>query len=256
MDLAHVTLDGVTYQTYFTHVRYSSRDGSTLDSKSASKEIKGYAVGAPLTQAQRIAVHNLVERYKESMLSEIELGVSQLNEDMAAALGYYLTTIETVMPDSSISRKTYLHDHPTLEESMVIFLLGAPNAFAWTETGWNDGNPAWEYGLGPQGNMIMQIISAYKIGAELILLSDNTNAESRIMELLAGSLTIRESLAQGGVNLVKNPTFGTSQLVETDGWSSGYTMAVLLDRFKGQTMQQMLNTLQGKTMHDLITYNY
>ncbi len=177
MDLAHVTLGGVTYQTYFTHVRYSSRDGSTLESKSAPKEIKGYAVGAPLTQAQRIAVHNLVERYKESMLSKIELGLSQLNEDMAAALGYYSTTIETVMPDSSISRKTYLHDKPTLEESMVIFMLGAPNAFAWTETGWNDGNPAWEYGLGPHGNMVMQIINAYKIGAHLIVLSDSTTAQ-------------------------------------------------------------------------------
>jgi len=177
MDLAHVTLGGVTYQTYFTHVRYSSRDGSTLESKSAPKEIKDYAVGAPLTQAQRIAVHNLLERYKESTMSELELGLTQLNEDMAAALGYYSTTIETVMPDSSISRKTYLHDKPTLEESMVIFMLGAPNAFAWTESGWNDGNPAWEYGLGPHGNMVMQIINAYKIGAHLIVLSDSTTAQ-------------------------------------------------------------------------------
>lgn len=177
MDLAHVTLGGVTYQTYFTHVRYGSRDGSTLESKSVPKEIKDYAVGAPLTQAQRIAVHNLVERYKESALNEIELGLAQLNEDMAVALGYYPTTIETVMPDSSISRKTYLHDKPTLEESMVILLLGGPSTFAWTTTGWNEGNPAWEYGLGPQGNLVMQIINAYKIGAHLIILSDSTTAQ-------------------------------------------------------------------------------
>lgn len=100
-------------------------------------------------------------------------------------------------------------------------------------------------------------IATTGIDAVKIKLSDESDAETAITQLQGGQITIQESLEYGvGVNLVENPTFGTPKIAETSGWSSGYTMAVLLERFKGQTMQQMLSTLQGKTMADLINYNY
>lgn len=86
--------------------------------------------------------------------------------------------------------------------------------------------------------------------------SEITTAKTNIAELTASSLTISENLEVGGVNLVTNPTFGTSQMAEKTGWSSEYVMQVLLDRFRGKTMNEMFATLAGKTVNDIMTYNF
>ena len=84
-------------------------------------------------------------------------------------------------------------------------------------------------------------ISASGIDAEKIVLSDETDAETRIMELLAGQIKM-ESIEGSGENLIKNPTFGSTGAPSTEGWHNGFTMGAYLDRFGWMTMAQMLES--------------
>ncbi len=79
---------------------------------------------------------------------------------------------------------------------------------------------------------------------------------TNISELTAASLEISQTLEKGGENLLPNPTFGTKNMADKGGWSTGYLMQLLAARFAGKTMAEMLVTLQGKTIQDLIDYNY
>ena len=70
---------------------------------------------------------------------------------------------EVVNGDSSVS--TYMHDQPELEESKTIYTMVA-NGFAWTNSGWNNGSPVWQYGFTKEGNAIYNKVCAYGMTVE------------------------------------------------------------------------------------------
>ena len=60
------------------------------------------------------------------------------------------------------SKKYYMHDAPTLEGSSTIYTQNA-GGFAFTNSGWNGGNPVWESGFSKDGNIIAKKVNAYGI---------------------------------------------------------------------------------------------
>lgn len=85
------------------------------------------------------------------------------NETIAASMGFYSTVIE----DVSGASVQYMHDKPKLSESKTIYTKGI-NGFAWTNDGWNNGNPVWKYGFDKNGNAILNQIYAYNLTADVI----------------------------------------------------------------------------------------
>ena len=127
-----------------------------------------------------------------------------MNELISNSAGLYNTSIE--QEDGSFLH--YMHDSPYLEDSITIYTQTA-SGYAWTNNGWNDGAPVWQYGFDQQGNMIMNAISAYRIEADLVVLESGDDAESVITHRLsAGELIIRDTIRNGGHNILKNPRFG------------------------------------------------
>lgn len=85
------------------------------------------------------------------------------NETIAGSMGLY-TTYKT-QEDGSVV--LYMHDEKELEQSQTIYTFGV-SGFAWTNTGWNDGNPVWENGFSRDGNAILNAIYAYTLTADVI----------------------------------------------------------------------------------------
>lgn len=85
------------------------------------------------------------------------------NETIAASMGFYSTVIE----DAGGASVQYMHDKPELSESKTIYTKGI-NGFAWTNDGWNNGNPVWKYGFDKNGNAILNQIYAYNLTADVI----------------------------------------------------------------------------------------
>jgi hypothetical protein len=73
-------------------------------------------------------------------------------------MGLFSTTITK----ENGSRQTFMHDAPTLEQSMTIYTM-TEYGFAYTNSGWNGGNPSYQYGFDKFGNAIFNKVCAYGI---------------------------------------------------------------------------------------------
>ena len=145
-----------------------------------------------------------------------------------------------------------MHDHPYLEDSLTIYTQTA-NGYAWTNNGWNDGAPVWQYGFNKLGNMIMNAISAYRIEADLVVLESGDDAESVITRLSAGELIIRDTIRNGGHNILKNPRFGATELPDAGHWYSGGTVAGYIDWYGYLTVDEFLSLYGSMTVDGFLT---
>lgn len=95
-------------------------------------------------------------------MDEREKALLMFNEAIAGSMGLYQTVRE-----ENGSKISYMHDKPLLEDSLTIYTYGA-NGFAWTDAGWNNGEPLWHYGFDRNGNAILNAIYAYTLTADVI----------------------------------------------------------------------------------------
>lgn len=201
-------LSGGIHETVVTNTLYKINDNTSLSGKGESSTKKGYAQANPLTKREA-AIIGKIERETNATLSEHYQATLRLNELITNSLGYYDTTVT----NEDGSKTHYKHDQPNLEDSMVIYTTTA-NGHAWTELGWNDGNPVWTYGVTSEGSMVMRTIrteglsadwiNAGKIDTNLILVGDQT------LEQALGSISQQvEQLTGGGTNFLQNSNFGT-----------------------------------------------
>lgn len=108
-------------------------------------------------------VSDKVDKEKD-FIAERDKAQSELNETIANSMGLFTTRVT----QSNGSITVYYHNVSTLESSTYIYTRNA-GGFAWTDTGWNNGNPVWKYGVSKDGNAIMNTIVANKLWAELIV---------------------------------------------------------------------------------------
>lgn len=121
-----------------------------------------------MTRSKRLAqLSKRITQVKKDLTAEMDSRQEFLllfNETIAASMGFYTTCLE----DENGAVIQYMHDKPLLKDSGTIYTKGI-NGFAWTNDGWNDGNPVWEYGFDKNGNAILNQIYTYTLTADVIV---------------------------------------------------------------------------------------
>lgn len=147
--------DGSTFYAIITHVNVKLNSNTVIEGKGETLTKNSYARQNPLTAQESLIIETIKETVNETLNTRVQ-AVLEMNEMIANSLGFYKTTIT----GSDGSQKTYLHDKPKIEDSKTIYTITA-NGFAFTNSGWNNGSPVWEYGLTKDGNAVFNKVSAY-----------------------------------------------------------------------------------------------
>ena len=166
---------GTTYNAIVSNVTVGLNANTSIEGKGETKENNGYATYGTMTNVQS----KIVEYAKTKVDKEINdrtMLLMNLNEMVMNSLGLY----ETTLPVSGGGLQYYFHDASTLANSTIIYTFDA-NGFAWTDD-WNDGDPVWNYGITRDGNAIINMLSAYKISADII-----TAGTMRAVNLIFGT---------------------------------------------------------------------
>lgn len=157
------TASGDSYQTILTNVTYTFRQNSKLEGKGQTATQAGYAsLGAFTSRQQTILERTRAQTY--AAIKDAQQAVLALNETIANSMGLYVTTVD----DGAGGTITYYHDHAALADSNTIYCRNA-GGYAWTNDGWNDGNPTWNYGIDKNGDAVLRSIAANKLVADYII---------------------------------------------------------------------------------------
>lgn len=207
-----------TKKVVLTNVKWQSQNRCTkLEGKGETAMQSGYATMGAFTPKQQ-AVLEQTRAQQAAQINDYEQATLALNETIANSMGLYVTR----KADSSGAVITYYHDKPTLEGSNTIYCRNA-GGYAWTNNGWNNGSPNWEYGVSKDGDAVIRSIAANKISASYIttdILSSPTGKFS--FNLDTGKIIASDvDITGGDINLD-----GGSLSIESDAFktdlSGGY----------------------------------
>lgn len=207
-----------TKKVVLTNVKWQSQNRCTkLEGKGETATQSGYATRGAFTPKQQ-AVLEQTRAQQAAQINDYEQATLALNETIANSMGLYVTR----KADSSGAVITYYHDKPTLEGSNTIYCRNA-GGYAWTNNGWNNGSPNWEYGVSKDGDAVIRSIAANKISASYIttdILSSPTgkfsfNLDTGHIEASDINITGGDINLDGGQLSIENSGFKTDL-------SSGY----------------------------------
>lgn len=153
-DVAYVTdAKGIKHRTVISNLSYSI-DGwekISADAETVSRKQSSYSNNTQIVQVAR--------KVTEKQISDYDLEAKNLNDLMANSMGFYQT--KQTQPDGSVV--AYLHDKPTLEESVTIWKNTAEGFAVST-----DGGITWGAGMDKDGNAVVNVLSAKGINADWI----------------------------------------------------------------------------------------
>lgn len=207
-----------TKKVVLTNVKWQSQNRCTrLEGKGETATQSGYATMGAFTPKQR-AVLEQTRAQQAAQINDYEQATLALNETIANSMGLYVTR----KADGNGAVITYYHDKPTLEGSNTIYCRNA-GGYAWTNNGWNNGSPNWEYGVSKDGDAVIRSIAANKISASYIttdILSSPTgkfsfNLDTGHIEASDINITGGDINLDGGQLSIENSGFKTDL-------SSGY----------------------------------
>lgn len=207
-----------TKKVVLTNVKWQSQNRCTkLEGKGETATQSGYATMGAFTPKQQ-AVLEQTRAQQAAQINDFEQATLALNETIANSMGLYVTR----KADGNGAVITYYHDKPTLEGSNTIYCRNA-GGYAWTNNGWNNGSPNWEYGVSKDGDAVIRSIAANKISASYIttdILSSPTGKFS--FNLDTGKIIASDvDITGGDINLD-----GGSLSIESDAFktdlSGGY----------------------------------
>lgn len=178
-----IDADGNELYSVITNHNYRLNGNSEIRAVGETETVRGYATGAPFTASQKRVLQSVAKVEAARQTTALEQATLHLNELMVNALGFYTTVVEL----ETGAKIVYTHDKPLLKESEVIWTQ-TELGFAWTDEGWNDGDPNWQYGVMSDGSMIIKMLIATGIQAEWIDAIDLTAITSRFTELWAGNI--------------------------------------------------------------------
>lgn len=207
-----------TKKVVLTNVKWQSQNRCTkLEGKGETATQSGYATMGAFTPKQQ-AILEQTRAQQAAQINDYEQATLALNETIANSMGLYVTR----KADSNGAVITYYHDKPTLEGSSTIYCRNA-GGYAWTNNGWNNGSPNWEYGVSKDGDAVIRSIAANKISASYIttdILSSPTgkfsfNLDTGHIEASDINITGGDINLDGGQLSIENSGFKTDL-------SSGY----------------------------------
>ena len=223
--------DGVTaVNSIITKHNFTLNGRSLISATGQAEEQYGYASTPPLTAQQKVIIGAIADNKIEASATTLESATLALNQLIANSMGYYTTTID----NGDGSKTTYIHNESTLALSDLIYTITG-SGFAWTESGWNSGSPAWEYGITGTGNAILKTLIAQGINADWINAgSINTDVifvgTQTLTDALANMQSQLTGLASGSSNYLFNSTWGTYDNPAINFWGEGMTWEILEKR--------------------------
>ena len=162
MDMIHYEdAKGEVHDTIITNVTFGMNLSTSIAGKGETTQKQKYSQGGGLTKQQATILEKLRENLDKAMTAK-EQAQLELNRLLSNSLGLNIVTI----PQDDGTQVYYFCDGETLESSNIIYTFKA-NGFAWTKS-WNDGNPVWKYGFSKDGNVIYNMLAAYKISTEYL----------------------------------------------------------------------------------------
>lgn len=155
----YVDADGNEKSVIITDVTYKLNGATALSAKGDTAQKKGYASQSAFTPQQSV----IIEAVREQAMQ-----TGNIDSRMQATIALNNAVNNGMMlHNTTVSGKTYYHNADTLADSTFICTANS-NGFAFTNTGWNNGNPTWLYGISQDGNAVVNILSAATISADLI----------------------------------------------------------------------------------------
>lgn len=205
-----------TKKVVLTNVKWQSQNRCTkLEGKGETATQSGYATMGAFTPKQQ-AVLEQTRAQQAAQINDFEQATLALNETIANSMGLYVTR----KADSNGAVITYYHDKPTLEGSNTIYCRNA-GGYAWTNNGWNNGSPNWEYGVSKDGDAVIRSIAANKISASYIttdILSSPTGKFS--FNLDTGHIEASDiNITGGDINL----DGGQLSVLNNDGYKADFS---------------------------------
>ena len=149
---------GNTYRAYINRCEYKFGAVQNLccEAKTAAeKSSERYSFVSRLEQK--------IKADTDAKISAYGSRAQALNKLMLHSMGVYKTAVQN--QDGSVT--TYTHDRPTLAASSYI-ACETSDGFAYTNSGWNNGSPVWQYGMTADGNILCNVLSAVGIIANWI----------------------------------------------------------------------------------------
>ena len=173
-----------SYKTFFTNVVFS------ID---ADNQMSNNAESALRNSAERFSTatktYQELRKQLQKNKTEWEKTAEDLENAMKEQAGLY-PVIKTLTDGTKVY---YMCDHPTLEESKVVFEL---NAKGWAVS--TDGGNTWNAGLLVDGTMITKILNSIGINADWI------NSGALVIKNTKGDVTFKADTATGAVDIVAN----------------------------------------------------
>lgn len=154
LDRIWLTASNYSTITIITEITFKLNSNTEVNAVGISEVQKGYASLNPMTAREQAIIDQLLGSQNDSLNDRVQTVIA-FNELISNALGLYVTPVE--QQDGSVIY--YLHNSPNLAESSVIFTMTA-NGIAWTNTGWNDGDPIWQSGVTAAGDALFRMLSA------------------------------------------------------------------------------------------------
>ncbi len=164
-----VDAEGEEHTSVITNHTYKLNGKSSIEARGETETVRGYATGAPFTPRQKRVLETVAKKEAAKHLTDIEQATMALNELMTNSLGFYTTVVD--LPGGG--QVQYLHDLPALEDSQIIWTQ-TEQGFAWTDQGWNDGSPVWQYGVTADGSMVARVLDVIGIRTEWIHIGPET----------------------------------------------------------------------------------
>lgn len=199
--------DDNPHDVIITDWTFTPHSSLQLAGKGESATRKGYASNPPFTAQQSRIIEKLKRDVENVDVDDRITAVLGLNDAINHGMMLHTTTVDD---------KEYRHNAALLEDSTYICTANS-GGFAWTNSGWNDGDPVWEYGISSDGSAVLEQLSAYAISADVVsagILQSKDGSTTLDMNNGTASFFNRALLydAVNGFRFGTTVTFGKSNL--------------------------------------------
>ena len=216
---------GNVFHSFVTNFKFTTWNSENFSCGAESAKRKSASRYSQLTQAY---VQNRKNMRKQK--TEFEKQMEELANRINTSSGLYMT--EEVQEDGSTIY--YLHNKPTLEESMIIWEMTA-EAFAVS----NDGGKSWTAGLTVDGELIARIMNTIGINFDWGV---------------GGSLVIQDE--DGNETFYANAETGEIRIVASSLSISGKTVQQITQEIAGEVAQEAAQEEANKTITEFVQGDY
>lgn len=201
---------GESHNTIITNMTFKMHGATSLAAKGKTAASEGYASANPLTKRDMVIINTLKKDLNQTLNNRIK-SMLGFNDVISNALGVYCSS----RPTLNGALQYYMHDQSTLEESTVIYTINE-GGFAYTDLGWNGGNPIWKDGFTKDGNAFFDHLYSKGITVSDIDQDCSSKISPAGYAISFGDqevLKIINDLVQSNISIIKYLQCGKTQLI-------------------------------------------